>query len=93
MPNTVLRIVGIGFQIVEDVPYAHSEANTVTAFIRAWTPFYFTFGDYYGKAKATGKKGYDVLAFVVPFLVHGLYDFMQDLISVTDFCCPYSCSS
>lgn len=92
MPNSVFRIVGIGFQIVEDVLYAHSEANIVTALIRALTPFHFTFG-LLRQGKGNGKKGYYVLAFVVPFLVHGLYDFMQDLISVTDFCCPYSCSS
>ena len=57
MPNTVLRIVGIGFQIVEDVLYARSEANIVTTLIRALTPFHFTFGALLRQGKGNGEKG------------------------------------
>ena len=41
-------------------------------------------GLFYGEARATGKKGFYVLAILVPFAAHGLYDFAQDLINISD---------
>lgn len=76
-------IVGIGFQILEDALYVDPSGSMITTLLRALTPFHFTFGAimgyFYGEAKATGKKSYYVLAVFVPFLVHGLYDFVEML--------------
>lgn len=82
-------IVGIGFQILEDALYVDPAAGMLTTVVRALTPFHFTFGAlmglFFAEAKATGRKGYYVLAIVIPFLLHGVYDFASDLISLNDF--------
>ena len=35
----------------------------------------YIMGKYYGKAAATGKKGWYVFCFLAPFLLHGFYDY------------------
>ena len=81
-------IVGIGFQLLEDALYVDPSGSLFTTLIRTLTPFHFTFGAlmglFYGEARATGKKGFYVLAILVPFAAHGLYDFAQDLINISD---------
>ncbi len=70
-------IVGLAFQVLEDLTYA--SGDLVTAIFRAFTPFHFLFGAimgfYYGKYAQSGKKTDGVLALLLPVLIHGFYDF------------------
>ena len=81
-------IVGLGFEILEDIIYAVDAVSVVATVVRALTPFHFLFGAlmgyFYGKAKMTGKKGYYVPALLIPILVHGLYDFGNALMPMND---------
>lgn len=69
-------IVGLGFQVVEDILYA---GDVTLALVRAITPFHFVFGVvmgyYYGKFLAAGSKSDHVKALLIPILIHGLFDF------------------
>ena len=69
-------IVGVGFQLLEDVTYVNGDL--ITAIFRAVTPFHFTFGAimgfYIGKALESGKKGYYIPAVLIPALLHTLFD-------------------
>ena len=71
-------IVGIGFQVIETVVYL-LESNVIQILVRGFTmghPSYgMLMGYFTGKALYTGKRSYRVSAFVLPFLLHGLYDF------------------
>ena len=71
-------IIGTAFGLVEDIPYAIG-ATPVIMLVRGFTMghlgYGFMMGWFYGKKLYTGKKRYGVLAFVLPFLLHGLYDF------------------
>lgn len=71
-------LVGIGFQIFEDIGYA-STGGVVLAIIRALMPFHFTFGAimgyFYGKYKKLGKKSDLCLAIALPTVLHWLFDF------------------
>ena len=71
-------IIGTAFGLVEDIPYAIG-ATPVIMLVRGFTmghlSYGFMMGWFYGKKLYTGKKRYGVLAFVLPFLLHGLYDF------------------
>lgn len=79
-------IVGLAFQVVEDIIYA---GNITTALLRAITPFHFVFGAvmgyYYGKSLVTGNKMDGVRALLIPILIHGLYDFSIQCLSINDF--------
>ena len=79
-------VVAIGFQIFEDITY--SSGGLITAVSRAIMPFHFTFGAimgyYIGKADAEGKKIYKWLAFLVPCIIHGVFDLSVNLIKVND---------
>ena len=69
-------IVGVGFQLLEDITYVNGDL--ITAIFRAVTPFHFTFGAimgfYTGKALKSGKKGYYIPAVLIPALLHTLFD-------------------
>ena len=69
-------IVGVGFQLLEDITYVNGDLTT--AIFRAVTPFHFTFGAimgfYIGKALESGKKGYYIPAVLIPALLHTLFD-------------------
>ena len=71
-------IVGIGFQLIETVVYL-LESNVIQILVRGFTmghPSYgMLMGYFTGKALYTGKRSCRVSAFVLPFLLHGLYDF------------------
>ena len=71
-------IVGIGFQLIETVVYL-LESNVVQILVRGFTmghPSYgMLMGYFIGKALYTGKRSYKISAFVLPFILHGLYDF------------------
>lgn len=71
-------LIGIGFEVMESIPYAigsevgHMIVRGVTIMHGA---FGFVMGYFYGKFLKTGKKEYAVLGFLVPWLMHGTYDF------------------
>ena len=86
--DTILlcALVGIGFQIFEDIGYA-STGGVVLAIVRALMPFHFTLGAimgyFYGKYKNKGKKSDLYLAIVLPTVIHGIFDF--DVVNVEAF--------
>lgn len=69
--------VHLGFEVIESVVYAFT-MSPGQSIIRGVTMmhgvFGFITGYFYGKALYTGKKWYKVLAFVLPFLYHAIYD-------------------
>lgn len=71
-------IIGTTFGLVEDIPYAIG-ASPVMMLIRGITMghlgYGFLMGWFYGKRLYTDKKRYGVIAYMLPFLIHGLYDF------------------
>ncbi len=68
-------IVGVGFCFVENVEFAITGgANILRAFLPGHILFQFFMGYFYGKARVTGNKKYDVLSVAVPILAHTLYD-------------------
>ena len=71
-------IIGTMFGLVEDIPYA-IDATPIIMLIRGFTMghvgYAFIMGWFYGKRLYTGKKRYGVIAFVLPFVIHGCYDF------------------
>ena len=73
-----VTIVGIGFQMIESVVYM-IESNPIQILVRGFTmghPAYgILMGYFIGKSLHTGKRGYRIAAYGLPFLLHGLYDF------------------
>lgn len=87
--TAVMVIIGTAFGLIEDLPYAIG-ANPMTMLVRGLTMghvgYGFVMGWFYAKRLYTGKKAYGVLALVLPWLVHGLYDFSlaPELIELND---------
>ena len=79
-------IVGVGFQLLEDITYVNG--NLITAIFRAVTPFHFTFGAlmgfFIGKALDSGKKGYYIPAVLLPALLHTLFDSSISALTMDD---------
>ena len=73
-----VAIVGIGFQWIETVVYL-LESNFIQILVRGFTmghPSYgMLMGYFIGKASYTGKRSYKNTAFLLPLLLHGMYDF------------------
>ena len=68
-------ILGIGFTFVENIEFAIGGDTTILrAFLPGHLLFQFFMGYFYGKARVTGQKKYDVLSLAVPILAHTLYD-------------------
>ncbi len=71
-------IVGIGFQTIESVVYM-VDSNAIQILVRGFTlghPAYgMLMGYLTGKAMYRRKKSFRFLAFFLPFVIHGLYDF------------------
>lgn len=71
-------IIGAAFGLIEDIPYAFG-ANPMEMIVRGVTMghvgYGFVMGWFYGKRLYTGNKIYAVIAFVLPCLLHGIYDF------------------
>lgn len=68
-------VVGIGFTLAEDFEFAIVGAtNILRAFIPAHILFQAIMGYYYGKARVTGRRLYDVITLVFPILVHTFFD-------------------
>ncbi len=83
METTVfMTVTGIGFELPESLVYGFM-TNAIQMLVRGATMMHAVFGMimgyFYGKAEYTGKKIYYVLSFVLPWLMHGAYDFsLQD---------------
>ena len=73
-----MTLVGVGFGILENVFYSF-DMGLGQAIIRGVTighgAYGFIMGYFFAKAVKTGKKGYYVVAFVLPYLLHAFYDF------------------
>jgi|GEM_PF-394856 len=82
-------IIGTAFGLAEDIPYAFG-ADAITMLVRGFTmghvSYAFIMGWFYGKSLKTGKKRYDVLGFLIPWILHGTYDFSltHELIEIND---------
>lgn len=74
----LMTIIGAGFGIFESIPVA-LQSSPAQAVVRGITmghvSYGFIMGYFTGRALYTGKKLNYVLAFLVPFLLHGWYDF------------------
>ena len=81
---------GLGFETLESVVYAFT-SGAGQMIVRGLTMMHGIFGlitgYFWGKALYTGEKKYKVLAFLIPYLYHGLYDFTlsQELSEYGDF--------
>lgn len=71
-------IIGAAFGLIEDIPYALG-SNPIEMIVRGVTMghvgYGFIMGWFYGKRLYTGNKIYGIIAFVLPCLLHGIYDF------------------
>lgn len=82
-------IIGTAFGLIEDIPYAIG-ASPIIMLVRGFTMghvgYGFIMGWFYGKRLHTGKKRYGVFALLVPWLIHGLYDFSltPELMEISD---------
>ena len=82
-------IIGTAFGLIEDLPYAIG-ASPIIMLVRGFTMghvgYGFIMGWFYGKRLHTGKKRYGAIAILLPWLVHGLYDFSltPELLEVND---------
>ena len=76
--TAIMVIVGTAFGLIEDLIYAIG-ASVPVMLLRGITMghvgYGFVMGWFYGKMLYTGKKRYGVISFMLPFLLHGLYDF------------------
>ena len=74
----IMTLIGLGFESIETVILAFS-SNIITMAVRGISlghaGYGFIMGWFYGKMKKTGKKIYGVLSFLIPWVLHGLYDF------------------
>lgn len=82
-------ILGTAFGLIEDIPYAVG-ADAMTMLIRGFTMGHVGYalitGWFYGKSIQTGKKGYMAAAVLVPWVIHGTYDFSlcKELTEIND---------
>ena len=76
--------VGAGFGMMEALNYVLGGAvNILRAFVPMHLFFQFVMGYFYGKARVTKQKKYDVYALAVPILLHTLFDmFILGILSV-----------
>ncbi|MCR5430258.1 MAG: PrsW family intramembrane metalloprotease [Eubacterium sp.] len=84
-----MTIIGLAFGLIEDIPYAIG-ASPMVMIVRGVTMghvgYGFIMGWFYGKSLYTGKKLYAVIAFALPWLMHGIYDFSlsEQLMKIND---------
>ena len=84
-----MTIVGIGFGVIENftVSIGSSPIEMAIRGISIGHAGYgFIMGWFYGKMLKTGNKTYGVLAFLIPWVLHGLYDFglSDELLKASD---------
>lgn len=74
---SLMMIIAIGFEIMESVTYAIG-SNAGMMIVRGATAMHcgygFIMGYFVGKAMETGKKKYTLIGFLIPFLMHAVYD-------------------
>lgn len=58
----------------------------IRGFTMGHVSYAFIMGWFYGKKLYTGKKIFGIIAFLLPFMLHGIYDFSlsQELIAIND---------
>lgn len=84
-----MTIVGLAFGLAEDIPYAIG-ASPIVMIVRGFTMghigYGFIMGWFYGKRLYTGKRSYGAIAFILPWVLHGIYDFSltPELLEVND---------
>lgn len=75
---SLMAIVGIGFGLSESLVYAFG-TNAGMMIARGVSAMHCSYGllmgYLLGKSKYTNKKSYNVLAILIPFVLHGTYDF------------------
>ena len=82
-------IIGAAFGFVEDIPYAIG-ADPITMLVRGFTMGHVAYalimGYLYAKGLKTKKNIYKVLAFLIPWIMHGIYDYSltPELIELND---------
>ena len=82
-------LVALGFEVLESVVYL-MESGPIHVIVRGVTMmhgvFGFIMGRFYSRGVRTGKKIWYVLALLVPWIYHGLYDFTlsQELSGYSD---------
>lgn len=76
--TVIMTLVGVGFEVLEAIPYAIG-SGPGPMFMRGLTmmhpSFGFIMGYFYGKSLYEGKKGYAVLGIILPWILHGTYDY------------------
>ena len=82
-------IIGLAFGLSEDIPYAFG-ASPIVIIVRGLTMghigYGFIMGWFLAKQFQTGKKKYYVFAILIPWILHGLYDFSlsPELLAIND---------
>lgn len=75
--TTMMMIIGIGFGLLESVFFAFG-MNPAKMLVRGITAMHcgygFIMGYFVAKGMQTGKKKYTRLGFIIPFMLHGIYD-------------------
>ena len=82
-------LVGVGFGISESIVYS-IDMSPISAIIRGFTVAHggygFIMGYFYAKGVKTGKKRFFVISFLLPYILHAVYDFslVPELIEFND---------
>ena len=73
-----MMLVGLGFGISESIVYS-IDLSPISAIIRglsvAHGGYGFIMGYFYAKAVRTGKRRFFVISFLLPYILHAVYDF------------------
>lgn len=73
----VMTMIGLGFGILEDIPYAigaGAGVMLVRGILVMHGGYGFIMGYFMGRAQKTGKKVWTAVGFLLPWLLHGAYD-------------------
>ena len=85
----VMTLVGLGFGCIENIVFSIN-SGIIPMLIKgisiSHAGYGFIMGWFYGKKLKTNKNIYGVLGFVIPWLIHGLFDFglSPELIKLND---------
>ena len=85
----IMIMIGLGFGCIENATFSLNSgiiAMLIKGISLGHAGYGFIMGWFYGKMKKTGKKIYGILSFLIPWFLHGLYDFglSKELIAVND---------
>lgn len=85
----LIVMVGLGFECIENVTFSFG-SGIIEMFIKGISlghaGYGFIMGWFYGKMQKTGKKIYGLFSFLIPWFLHGLYDFglSKELLELND---------